>query len=667
MARQVAELVVRIADQASAPARAISSSIGRMVDSINRDIARLNRQMADVRGQFAEAAAAGYGLARSLAPAVKAATDMEAALVDLGLTANASSAEIKGVGDEARQLAPKVNQFAGSIVSAQAYLVGMGLELGKSRAAMPAIGKAATATGTDILDMAKSGFAAMDNLKVAPEQLADAFERMAKAGQEGGFELKSMAQFFPSLTAVAQNLGVRGVKGVTDLAAALQIARKGAGSPGEAATNLQNLLMKMTAPEAVNKFAEVGINIRRKIAEAVARGDSPIEEAVRQTYAATRGNMAKIGSQKDDIEQLDRSLRENSSAQEKLTDRTTKLTEVVDRLIREASFDGQGGFGGGIVRASLGGGDASAYGPEGGGSGFYGVGRWAIPRAGGEPGAAAGGPPAPPLRQRYPLTGGSGADTPRGPGVSSRGDGGAARRADMMRHAMDQLRREGVPEQNVRAAAAHLVGQATMESGLDPNKVHGQGTGYGIYGARDPSPGRGRRTDMLRWLEAHGYPRNSAEGQTRYMAHEAMTGRYRRTRDILMSADPQRFEADTNTITREFESPKIVNRRQDAVSSAFRTGPSASPDAPAARPSSDFGSREGQRPGPGQGIIQPVYQPRGSGQEVASRPGGGVNVGSLKVNVSVPPRLDADGIANHVGGRLGESVQAALRAAYADV
>lgn len=47
----------------------------------------------------------------------------------------------------------------------------------------------------------------------------------------------------------------------------------------------------------------------------------------------------------------------------------------------------------------------------------------------------------------------------------------------MMSYAMDQLCREGVPEGKLREAAAHLVGQAQMESGLDPNKSHDGGTG----------------------------------------------------------------------------------------------------------------------------------------------------------------------------------------------
>ncbi|MBE7186395.1 MAG: hypothetical protein INR68_18545, partial [Methylobacterium mesophilicum] len=173
--------------------------------------------------------------------------------------------------------------------------------------------------------------------------------------------------------------------------------------------------------------------------------------------------------------------------------------------------------------------------------------------------------------------GSSGATTPRGNGKGTRG---SARTGDMMRYAMDQLRREGVPEGNLKQAAAHLVGQATMESGLDPNKVHDNGTGYGIYGARDPG-GRGkqRRSEMLKWLAANGYARNSAEGQMRYMAHEAMSDRsYAATRNVLMGRGSGDVERDTDTITRNFEAPARINRRSPAVRGALGVGPSAEPN-----------------------------------------------------------------------------------------
>src|SRR3954469_9055819 len=99
---------------------------------------------------------------------------------------------------------------------------------------MPTIAKVATASGGDINDIAKTAFALIDNLKVGPEQLEKALSGLVAAGKDGRFELKDMAQHFPALTAQAQTLGLTGTAGSSSLAAALQVAMKGAGSTGEA-------------------------------------------------------------------------------------------------------------------------------------------------------------------------------------------------------------------------------------------------------------------------------------------------------------------------------------------------------------------------------------------------------------------------------------------------
>ena len=157
---------------------------------------------------------------------------------------------------------------------------------------------------------------------------------------------------------------------------------------------------------------------------------------------------------------------------------------------------------------------------------------------------------------------GSGTHAPRvgapaGPGGNAPASGKIGERIATAKAAMeDQLRKEGVPEGNIKEAANLLAGQALTESKLIPSTVHDKGTGYGIYGARDDprARGPGRRTKMFQWLEAHGYSRDSLEGQSRYMAHEAM--QYRRTKQALMTADKANRAQNVETITKEFEGPQ---------------------------------------------------------------------------------------------------------------
>lgn len=157
-----------------------------------------------------------------------------------------------------------------------------------------------------------------------------------------------------------------------------------------------------------------------------------------------------------------------------------------------------------------------------------------------------------------------GANSSGGAGLmASRGATGA-NTSEFMRHAKDQLRKEGVPEANLDHAAALLAGQAHAESGVNPNLSHDSGTGFGIYGARDDprntGPDSQRRTGMLNWMKENGYEPNSLEGQSRYMAHEAMTGkRFGPTRNALMGASSDTMGSATQTITRNFEAPARDN------------------------------------------------------------------------------------------------------------
>lgn len=132
---------------------------------------------------------------------------------------------------------------------------------------------------------------------------------------------------------------------------------------------------------------------------------------------------------------------------------------------------------------------------------------------------------------------------------------GGDNREIIMKSFADEMRKQGVPESNIPYAVAAMAGQVKAESGFNPRAVHDSGTGYGIYGARDPSPGRGRRTDMFKWLEANGYQKDSPEGQARYMVHEAFT-KYPQTRRALVGANKDNIGEVTGVLVNDFERPK---------------------------------------------------------------------------------------------------------------
>ena len=211
-----------------------------------------------------------------------------------GAKANLSEDQLRAVGKAAKTVGREVNQFTADIIKAEDFIVGMGLDLDRAARAMPAIGKAATATKTDILDLSKAGYAAISNLGLAPEELTRAFDMMALAGKEAEFELKDMAQYLPAITELAGSKGLTGARGLADIAAALQIVRRTAGDGSEAATNFNNILQKINANDAIKNFAKYGIDINAVLKKAVAEGASPLEAALRAIDKAIDGDLSKL-------------------------------------------------------------------------------------------------------------------------------------------------------------------------------------------------------------------------------------------------------------------------------------------------------------------------------------------------------------------------------------
>lgn len=73
-------------------------------------------------------------------------------------------------------------------------------------------------------------------------------------------------------------------------------------------------------------------------------------------------------------------------------------------------------------------------------------------------------------------------------GLSATGDGPSAK--ELHSHFLEQ---GATPNE-----AAMLTGAAMSESKLTPGAIHDGGTGYGMFGHRDPEPGVGRKTDLFK-------------------------------------------------------------------------------------------------------------------------------------------------------------------------
>lgn len=295
-------LIVRLLDKASAPARVISKSLtgitksaGGFGQSLGSAIERNNAALANARGSLVDAAAGFFILKKAIGGPILAASEFETVLEDIGQKLDMPQSKFAALGKSIRALARDTTQTAAQVALGVDVLAGMGANEQDALAMMPNIGKAATAYRAEITHLAQAGYAALDNLKVPASEFGKALDAMAQAGKAGAFELRDMAQYFPTLGAAYQSLGQTGVPAVADLAAALQIVRKGTGDASSAATNLSNILQKIYAPRTIKAFDGMGVDLRKEMDKATKAGLTPIEAIAEVTNRTLKGDMSKLG------------------------------------------------------------------------------------------------------------------------------------------------------------------------------------------------------------------------------------------------------------------------------------------------------------------------------------------------------------------------------------
>lgn len=239
----------------------------------------------------------GVGLAHKLGitQAIPEAIQLEHQLRELGNIGELSAKQLAGMDKRLGSISRYTNQMRPEIIEGLNVLVASGIAPEKALDYMNVIGRTATGEQAAIVDISKTAFAVTDNLKVPVSELAKTMDILAKSGKEGRFELKDMASAFPSLTAGASMLGMRGTPAVASLGAALQVAMKGAGEASEAANNLANFIQKVTSPLAVKNFQETfGINLKNVLTKAAQEGKDPILEVIEIIQKASKGDIFKV-------------------------------------------------------------------------------------------------------------------------------------------------------------------------------------------------------------------------------------------------------------------------------------------------------------------------------------------------------------------------------------
>lgn len=264
--------------------------------SINADARAMQRRGDELKARGQDNIVGGASMAAPLIAATAAAAQFSSGMVDIQQKAELSDQATDRLGNRIVQLAQTARQMPEDMRAGLDALLAKGMGLSAAEAAIGPAGRLATAYKVELPDAANAAFASISNLKVASADTAKIFDAMAAAGNAGGFEVRDMARFFPSLTAQMQALGAKGVPAVADLSAALQVAMHTAGNADEAGNNIQNLLGKINAPGTISAFKKnFGIDLPAAMKKLQDQGYTAMEAIAMVTQKATGGDMKKLG------------------------------------------------------------------------------------------------------------------------------------------------------------------------------------------------------------------------------------------------------------------------------------------------------------------------------------------------------------------------------------
>lgn len=154
-------------------------------------------------------------------------------------------------------------QGALGIANALQSFVSLTGELETGRQSAGAFATVASATGSDVGDVAQAAASIFNQFGLkTKEEMQDVLASLTFQGKTGAFELRDAASQFQRLAAAGASFGLSGAKGVKTIGGLAQIARTGTGSAEQTTTAIENIFTNLIAKSAILKGQ--GVNVYDK-------------------------------------------------------------------------------------------------------------------------------------------------------------------------------------------------------------------------------------------------------------------------------------------------------------------------------------------------------------------------------------------------------------------
>lgn len=244
---------------------------------IRGDTTRLNRDLSKARGMFARtfrgirnnvrgalsSALAPLGLiggAAGFAAIGRDVLQFEDQLNRIGIQANMAPEAIEAMRASMLNLSKTSGIARGDIVGAGTALINLTGDIEFTKRNLDVLARANLATGATMQDLAGLSFALGNAFGLAdPAEVEKGLSAITEAGKRGAIPLAQMSVILQQVAASFEGVTAGGVEGAAELAAALQVARRGFGTAEQAGTGLQAMMTAFA--KKAGKLEKAGIRV----------------------------------------------------------------------------------------------------------------------------------------------------------------------------------------------------------------------------------------------------------------------------------------------------------------------------------------------------------------------------------------------------------------------
>ena len=181
-------------------------------------------------------------------------------LTRIGIQAGSSAAEMDKLRATAVSTGVRFGLTTDKVVEAANAIIDLEGAAGFSTRKMEVLAKSSVATGAQLKDLAGTGYALTNAFKLKnADELEGSLSAVINAGKNGSVPLAEMGMVLQQIAVTFSRVSESGKAGAADLAAAIQVARKGFGSAAEVGTGIRAFISQLDS--AAPKLRAFGVRV----------------------------------------------------------------------------------------------------------------------------------------------------------------------------------------------------------------------------------------------------------------------------------------------------------------------------------------------------------------------------------------------------------------------